>query len=90
MSVASSALNNTESHMSYTADGKIVTVIYINKGVVVDTFDSTKEMVQHYIAEMSLGGAWSSAEHLTALHETKVLLDRVIAATVKEYAAKQE
>lgn len=29
-----------------------------------------------------------SAEHLTALHETKVLLYRVIAATVKEYAAK--
>ena len=76
--------------MSYTADGKIVTVIYIGKGVAIDTFATTKEMVQHYLNEISLGGSWGSAEHLTALHETKVLLDRVIAATVKAYASKQE
>jgi len=76
--------------MSSIIDGRVLTLIYVGSRVNVNGFSSVKEMVQHYIAETSMAGAWGSSEHITALCETKALLDRIIVTALEEPAPPKE
>ena len=72
--------------MSMIKDGKVALIIFQYGGVSMDSFNTVKELVQHYITRMSMVPPWGSQEHLDALRETKVLLDRTIDLIAAEVA----
>lgn len=72
--------------MAFSVDGKVVIIEFVGRGVTLDSFGTVKEMVQHYITATSMAGAWGSPEHVTALCETKDLLERIILAVREDPA----
>jgi hypothetical protein len=74
--------------MSMTKDGKVALVIFQYGGVNMDSFNTVKELVQHYVTRTSLCGSWGSQEQLDALRETKTLLDRTIVNVEAELVAE--
>ena len=72
--------------MSMIKDGKVALIIFQYGGVDMDSYNTVKELVQQKIAQTSLCGSWGSQEHLDALRETKILLDRTIDLVAAEVA----
>jgi len=69
--------------------GNAVLTVFNEGRVRVDVCPSVKELLQRAFSQSPLEGVWGSREHLAALHETRDLLERVIARIAADAGARK-